>query len=42
LVTKAFPMPVEVIWVAEILYAIMLGAVSWGYLKKGNWREKRI
>ena len=42
LVTKAFPMPVEVIWVAEILYAILMGVVSWGYLKKGNWREKRI
>lgn len=42
LVTKVFPMPVEVIWVAEILYAILMGVVSWGYLKKGNWREKRI
>ena len=42
LVTKVFPMPVEVIWVAEILYATLLGVVSWGYLKKGNWREKKI
>ncbi len=42
LVTKVFPMPVEVIWVAEIFYAILLGVVSWGYLKKGNWREKKI
>ena len=42
LVTKVFPMPVEVIWVAEILYATLLGVVSWIYLKKGNWREKRI
>ena len=42
LVTKVFPMPVEVIWVAEILYATLLGVVSWIYLKKGNWREKKI
>ena len=42
LVTKVFPMPVEVIWVAEILYATLLGVVSWLYLKKVNWREKRI
>ena len=42
MVTKVFPMPVEVIWCAEILYAILLGSVSYGYLRWGKWREKRI
>ena len=41
-VTKLFPMPVEVIWVAEILYAILLGAVSWGYLRWGKWHGMKV
>ena len=42
LVTKAFPMPVEVIWCAEILYALLLGAISYGYLRWGKWRGKEV
>ena len=42
LVTKVFPMPVEVIWCAEILYALMLGAVSYGYLRWGKWRGMEV
>ena len=42
MVTKVFPMPVEVIWCAEIIYAFLMGMVSWLYLKKGNWKEMQI
>ena len=42
MVTKAFPMPVEVIWCAEILYALLLGAISYGYLRWGKWRGKEV
>ena len=42
LVTKIFPAPVEVIWCAEILYALLLGTVSYLYLKKGKWHGKQV
>lgn len=42
LVTKVYPMPVEVIWGAEIIYSSLLGIVSYLYLKRGGWQKKRI
>lgn len=42
LVTRVYAMPVEVIWCAEIVYSVLLGIVSYLYLKKANWRKKKI
>ncbi|MBO4645725.1 MAG: MATE family efflux transporter [Bacteroidales bacterium] len=42
LVTKFFPMPVEVIWCAEVLYALLLGTVSYAYLRRGKWQGKEV
>lgn len=42
LVTKVLPAPVEVIWCAEIIYALLLGAVSHTYLRHGKWHGKQV
>lgn len=42
LVTKVLPSPVEVIWCAEIIYALLLGAVSYAYLRHGKWHGKQV
>ena len=42
LVTKVLPAPVEVIWCAEIIYALLLGTVSYAYLRHGKWHDKQV
>ena len=33
---------IEVVWLVEIFYGIIIGLFSYSYLKFGNWRNKRI
>ena len=34
--------PIEVVWLCEYMYAIMLGSLSWIYLRKGKWEGRVI
>ena len=34
--------PIEIVWMCEYMYAIVLGLLSWIYLKKGKWEGKLI
>jgi putative MATE family efflux protein len=36
------PSTTAVVWVSEFVYWILIGALSYGYLKKGNWQKKEI
>ena len=33
---------IELVWTSEYVYSIILGTLSFWYLKKGKWREKTI
>ncbi|MBN1340394.1 MAG: MATE family efflux transporter [Bacteroidales bacterium] len=37
-----FKFPVHIVWVAEYVYVIILGVLSFVYLWKGNWMKKKI
>lgn len=32
--------PIEIVWLCEYMYAIVLGSLSWIYLKKGKWEGR--
>jgi Na+-driven multidrug efflux pump len=34
--------PIEVVWLCEYMYSIVLGTLSWIYLKKGKWEGRII
>jgi len=34
--------PLEYCWTCEYVYAIFIFALSFSYLKKGNWKNKKI
>jgi putative MATE family efflux protein len=34
--------PLEVVWVCEYVYSILLGVISWFYLKRGRWAGRVI
>jgi Na+-driven multidrug efflux pump len=34
--------PIEVVWLCEYMYSIVLGTLSWIYLKKGKWEGRVI
>ena len=34
--------PIEVVWLCEYMYALVLGSLSWIYLKKGKWEGRII
>ncbi|MHB9056734.1 MAG: MATE family efflux transporter [Paludibacteraceae bacterium] len=34
--------PVEIVWMSEFVYWIIIGSLAYLYLLKGNWREKEI
>ena len=34
--------PVEIVWLCEYMYAIVLGSLSWIYLKMGKWEGRVI
>lgn len=36
------PTSVSVVWLSELIYWIPIGALSYLYLLKGNWRKKKI
>ena len=42
LIAVHLKMTIEWVWVAEYVYFIFIGLLSLWYLKKGNWRAKRI
>ncbi len=33
---------IELVWTSEYVYFLMLGVLSYWYLKYGNWRKKRV
>lgn len=33
---------IELVWTSEYIYFLMLGLLSYFYLKSGNWRKKRV
>jgi putative MATE family efflux protein len=33
---------IELVWMSEYVYFLMLGLLSYLYLKSGNWRKKRV
>lgn len=34
--------PIEMVWLCEYMYAIVLGSLSWIYLRKGKWEGRVI
>lgn len=34
--------PIELVWLCEYMYAIVLGSLSWIYLRKGKWEGRVI
>ena len=34
--------PIEVVWLCEYMYSIVLGSLSWFYLKRGKWEGRVI
>ncbi|HLP03931.1 MAG TPA: MATE family efflux transporter [Paludibacter sp.] len=36
------PSPVEVVWMSEFVYWVIVGLLGYMYLLKGNWRSKQI
>ena len=34
--------PIEMVWLCEYVYSIILGGISWLYLRHGNWRLRKI
>jgi putative MATE family efflux protein len=34
--------PIEIVWLCEYMYAIVLGSLSWIYLRKGKWEGRVI
>ena len=34
--------PIEIVWLCEYMYAIVLGSLSWIYLKRGKWEGRVI
>ena len=34
--------PIEVVWLCEYMYSIVLGSLSWFYLKRGKWEGRDI
>ena len=34
--------PIEMVWLCEYMYAIVLGTLSWIYLRKGKWEGRVI
>lgn len=34
--------PIEIVWLCEYVYSIILGLLSWIYLRRGNWQERKI
>jgi len=33
---------IEFVWLIEIFYGIIIGLISWFYLKFGNWQDKKL
>ncbi len=42
LLTVKLHEPIEVVWLCEYMYAIVLGGLSWLYLKRGKWEGRMI
>jgi putative MATE family efflux protein len=42
IIVKIFSPPIEIVWCSEFIYFGFLAAMSWYYLKYGNWRAKQI
>jgi Na+-driven multidrug efflux pump len=40
--TIIYPSSVAVVWMSEFVYWTIIGALSYWYLLKGNWRKKEI
>ena len=40
--TRISPSTVDVVWMSEFVYWIIIGALGYLYLWKGNWRKKEI
>lgn len=36
------PHPVQIVWMSEFVYWIIIGGLGYWYLLKGNWRKKEI
>jgi putative MATE family efflux protein len=41
-ISWVFQLPISVVWTSEYVYAILLGGISFLYLKYGNWKNHRI
>lgn len=41
-IARVLQLPVSYVWTSEYLYAILLGGVSFLYLKYGNWKNHKI
>ena len=33
---------VEIVWMSEFVYWIIIGSMAYWYMRKGNWRKKEI
>ncbi len=42
LIAVHLKLTIELVWIAEYVYFTLIGLLSLWYLKKGNWRAKRI
>jgi putative MATE family efflux protein len=42
LLAVKFRQPIEIVWLCEYMYAVVLGSLSWIYMKKGKWEGRVI
>ncbi len=42
LVSVKFHQPIEIVWTSEYVYFLLLGSLSYFYLKTGRWRKKEV
>lgn len=42
LIAVKLQMKIEYVWTAEYVYSVLIGLLSWWYLKRGNWRDKVV
>lgn len=42
LLASKLQQPIEIVWLCEYVYSILLGIIAWFYLLHGNWRSRKI
>jgi putative MATE family efflux protein len=40
--TLVWQQPLEIVWIAEVIYWVMMGVISYAYLKSGKWKVNAV